>query len=319
MLEHWMAVGGTEKQEVPEPPLYEACVAHLRSGAKGRSQSTSELKNECQKRYETLMTVALNKLVHAQWQEGEAGELGVKVSKADVEHVIAIGKKKQEPLLKEQLEISGQSLSDLRLRLRQNQLTEKIFEVIGKSTPQATAARFSRYYVEHKAAYNVPETRDLHIIRSASADGAQRVLGELRSGKSFASVAKSVSIPQPIATTNALLLGLTPTEFAEPVLAHAIFRAHPHELLGPVRIDLGYYVFEVTHTTPGHQLSLAEVKEQIGKELPELLRNQHVASFIAAFRKRWRARSDCRAGFVVEDCRQYQGVQKAVTEDPYTL
>ncbi len=124
----------------------------------------------------------------------------------------------------------------------------------------------------------VHRERDLHIVRTTTKAAALRALGWLESGHSFAGVVKRVAVGQPIGAVKGLFLGLTPERFVEQVLAHAIFKAHPRELVGPVKIYLGYYDFEVTKIHAPHQATLTEAEPGLRKELPELLRAEHLAS-----------------------------------------
>jgi foldase protein PrsA len=313
---HWMANSGTGKQEVPDPPSYGACIAHLRASDNAHDESPAHLKGACQQRYEKMLRSALNSLIHVQWLTGEAREEGVKIDQAALDREVTQGMKAR-ALVHQTASSTGKSAADLRLELKLGQLSNGIYEAIKRSTPNVTYARIAGYYNVHKQSFGLPQERDLHLIRTANAASAMKVLHEIGSGRSFASVVKEVTTLQPFDTKEGLLLGLTPKLFSEPVLAHAIFRARPHVLSGPVRISLGYYVFEVTRVIPAHQQTLAQVKASIAQRLPELLRTHALRSFVAAFRKRWTARTDCRAGYVVENCRQYKGPRPV--RDPYTV
>ncbi len=303
--------------EVPDAPNFTACIAHLRTGA-AASRPASELKGECQKRYEALLSPALGSLIHTQWLLGEAREEGVRVGEAEVQREYASATAAN-PEFKETLASTGQTIADVKLNLKLGQISNKIYERIKERTPKTTATLVERYYQQHKASYALPEQRDLHIIRTASQAAARKALGEIRSGRSFSSIAKQITIPQPIGTKNALLLALAPKGFSEPLLAEAIFKARPKVLSGPIKISLGYYVFEVTRIHPPHRRTLAEVRGTLERRLPELLRNQTLSGFVTTFRRKWTARTDCRAGYVVENCRQYKSTGAPTGRDAYTF
>jgi foldase protein PrsA len=306
MLQRWMEVGTNARQKVPEPPKYTACVARLRKAQDPGENRQDLLRAECQRRYQALMSPALTALVDRLWVVGEASELGMQIDRAGVEHALATQMK--DPTFKHTLQQSGQTLSDVRLSLGYNQLTDRIYKSVNATAPRATSSQLKRYYNEHKARFfHHQEERDLHIVRVTSKAAAVKALGELKSGRSFASVVKHVAVNQPIGAVDGLFLGLTPERFVELDLAHAIFRAHPREVIGPVKISLGYYIFEVTKIHAPHQGTLAEAEPSLRKELPGLLREEHLDSFVTAFRKKWMARTHCRAGFVVEGCRQFKG------------
>ena len=314
---HAMATSGTSKQEVPEPPDYSACIAHRQGGGGGSGgQSPAQLKEACQRRYEELLRAALNSLIHAQWLLGQAREQGLKVDQAALGQELAQGLKLGAEVHQTPAS-TGKSIADLKSELSLGQLANLIYEAIKRHTPRVTEQRIAGYYDTHKQSFLLPQRRDLQIIRTSSEASAKKALDELRSGRSFASVLKEDPTSQPIYTKNGLLLGFTRKSFAEPLLSNAIFKARPHTLSGPVKISLGYYVFEVTRTIPAEQLSYAKVRAQIAQQLPEVLHAQTLKAFVAAFRKKWTARSDCRAGYVVEDCRQYSRVQPP--QDSFTL
>jgi parvulin-like peptidyl-prolyl isomerase len=317
-----MGTMGPARQEVPEPPDYSACVAHSAAGARG--QSPAQLKQACQGRYEELLRTALNLLIRARWLTLQAREDGLRVDEAALDKEITRGLQLAAQVHQTPTS-TGRSLADTKFWARIDDLSNLIYEQIKRQSPQATPPRIAAYYREHKASFAQQERRDLHLIRTDSEASAKKVLGEIRSGRSFASVVKEVSTHQPIHTQDGLILGLTHESYAEPALAHAIFRAKPYVLSGPVRLDatnspkiaFGYYVFEVTRIHPARQQSLAQAKSGIARNLPEVLRLQALKSYVAAFRKKWRARSDCHTGFVVEDCRQYKRAQPF--QDSYTL
>src|SRR5439155_984706 len=55
-------------------------------------------------------------------------------------------------------------------------------------------AEVTKYYNEHKQRFEVPEKRAVNIILTKNEAAAKKAKAEVASGKSFASVAKSVSI-----------------------------------------------------------------------------------------------------------------------------
>jgi len=313
-LLHWMEIGGASKQEVPEPASVTSCIAALRSG-----QALAQLKGGCKERYQKLMVPALNGLIHSQWLLGEAAEEGITLSPVELEHEFEKSTGGGGPILRQVLKQTGQTVEDIKFNLKVGQLSDRIYERVEREVPKVTDARLASYYERHKQSFAVPLERDLRIVRTASDAAARKALSELRSGKSFASVVKGVRVLQPVGTKEGLLLGLSPKEFSEPILAKAIFRARPSTLVGPVKIFLGYYVFEVTRIHPPRQKTLSEVRATLRRQLPELLHNQTLSHAVALFRRKWIARSDCRPGYVVEDCRQYKPSKGTERRDAYTF
>jgi hypothetical protein len=314
MVWHQMAIDNEPSHEVPDVPRFAVCVARLRS-VKGGSAGEPELKRECQQRYLALLGPALDNLIHAQWLIGETAELGLKVNSAVLAQEVkaSTGSAEAASTLKRQ----GMSIADARRELLLGQLTTLLADRVKEKTPRVDHAEIAKYYQAHKRSFLVPERRDLHIIRTVSEAAAQKALSEVRSGKSFASVLKGLALPQPIKTKEGLLRGLTPKYFSEPVLSEAIFKAPPHVLSGPVKIELGYYIFEVTKITPRHQQSLAEAEATIKANLPAELHEQALAAAVAAFKRKWTARTRCRTGYVVENCLQPKPTNNL--EEAYTF
>ena len=88
-LEHWMGVGVTAT-EVPQPPMFTACVQRLKRGSSnshGRPPlGVQTLKRSCERQYDALKASALDLLIYSDWLFGEASLLGLQVSDADVRH-----------------------------------------------------------------------------------------------------------------------------------------------------------------------------------------------------------------------------------------
>jgi foldase protein PrsA len=314
-LRGWMMIAEDSGQQPPEPPDFSACVASLQAGAKGSSAGT--LKEQCQKRYEKLLAPALSSAIHEQWLLGEAREEGLRVDQASLEHEFALSS--AQPQYRETLAATGQSAADFKAKLALTQLSNQIYKGIERRTPKLTPAVVASFYEAHKRNYAVPELRDLHIIRTVSESAAQKVLSELRSGRSFASIAKEAPPSQPIGSKDGLLRELPPNGFSQAKLIDSIFRAPLKKLEGPVRIPLGYYVYEVIHITPAHRRTLAEVRATLATQLPEEVHKERLAAFVRSFTRKWTSRTDCKAGYVVEDCRQYRAPKGAVAKDPYTF
>jgi len=318
---HQMALNNRPSHEVPDAPGFAACTAHQRSvkGSPGASDE-AQLKEECRKRYLALLERALINLIHSQWLIDETAEAGLEPNRAELAQEV-----KENLAQRETIKRMGLSVADVKSELRLGQLSNRLYERVRAKTPHVTDALVSSYYQAHKKLFDLPEQRDLHIIRTLSESAALQVRHEVQSGKSFAQVVKKIALPQPIKTKEGLLRGLTPKFFSEPVLSEAIFRARPHVLSNPVKIELGYYVFEVTKVAPPHQLSLAQVKATIEAKLPGELHEHILNAAVIAFKKKWTARSSCRAGYVVSGCKELkltraqQKASETDLQDAYTF
>ena len=93
------------------------------------------------------------------------------------------------------LQTSGQTVSDLMLRVKLNLLSQKIQEKIVKSKPTISHAEAEKYYNENKSKYGAPEKRNVEMILTKTEQQAKEAKKEIEEGnKTFAEVAKARSI-----------------------------------------------------------------------------------------------------------------------------
>jgi foldase protein PrsA len=317
---HWMAVASSSstastggKPVIPEPPNYTACIAHLAATSpkpeKGqKAPTTKQLKTECETQYKSLQTEVLGFLISSSWVLGEGSALGVKLTDKEVHKQFEKIKSAQFPKAAEFekfLATSGQTVSDLLLRVKLNLLSQKIESKITKQKSKVTEAQITKYYNENKSRFGTPEKRSVEIILTKTEAAAKSAKQEVQSGKSFASVAKAKSI-DPTSKANGGLLPEVVKGEEEKALDTAIFSAAKNVLSGPVKTPFGYYVFEVKGVTPGNQQPLAKVKSSIKQQLTSQQQQAALSKFVKDFKKKWQGKTECRSEFVVADCKGYK-------------
>ena len=318
---HWMGVAaaatsattGAAKPVLPDPPRYTACIAHLQATqpkpAKGQSPPTqAQLKSQCEQQYKSLQQEVLGFLISSEWVLGEASSLGVKASDKEVKKRFMQIREQQFPKAAEFekfLANSGQTVSDLLLRVKLNLLSSKIQQKIVKEKSKVTDEQISKYYNEHKQRFEVPEKRAVNIILTKGEAAAKKAKQEIESGQSFASVAKRASI-DPISKAKGGLLPEVVKGQQEQALSNAIFAAKAKVLSGPVKTPFGYYVFEVKGATPGSQQSLAQAKASVKSQLAATQQQTALSTFVKDFKKKWTGKTDCRKEYTVMDCKQYK-------------
>jgi foldase protein PrsA len=86
----------------------------------------------------------------------------------------------------------------------------------------------------------------------------------------------------------------------------AVFSAKKGVLTGPVKTPFGYYTFDVQTITPGIQQTLEQSERSIRSQLTATRRQSALSRFTDEFKKRWTAKTDCRTGYVVADCKSYR-------------
>jgi foldase protein PrsA len=324
-FEHWLAVASASssatpgaKPVLPIPPEYTACIAHLRAiapkPAKGQSApTTAQLKSQCEQQYKSLQQEVLGFLISSEWVIGEANDLGVKVSDKEVKKQFEQIKNQQFPKTAEFekfLASSGQTVSDLLLRVKLNLLSSKIQAKIAKQKAKITQAQIEKYYNENKSHFGTPEKRTIAIILTKTEAQAQQAKKEIESGKSFASVAKSTSIDPTSKANGGLIVGVVKGQ-EEAALDSAIFSAKTNVLSGPVKTPFGYYIYEVKSVSKGSQQTLAQAQASIKQQLTSTQQSTALSTFVANFKKKWTAKTECRSGYSVMDCKGYKAPKGA--------
>jgi foldase protein PrsA len=318
---HWMDVAAasgasstssTSKPLPPEPPDYKACIATEKAAtkpAKGqKAPSEAQLKSECEAEYKSLKQEVLSFLISAKWVIGEAQSLGINVTDAEVKKTLEKEKSEEFPKQAEFekfLKTSGETVSDLLLRVKLNLLSTKIQQKIVKDRAKVTHAQIVKYYNENPKRFGVAEKRNLLIILTKTEEQAKKAKQEIESGQSFESVAKRVSIDPTSKADGGKLTGVVKGQ-EEKALDTAIFAAKKGVLSGPVKTPFGYYIFEVQSITPGSQKTLAESEASIKAQLTDTQQTAALDKFIKEYKKKWTAKTECRAGYVVADCKGYK-------------
>lgn len=332
---HWLGVAAASsaqttgsktppKPSVPDPPSYTNCIAHLTATApkpaKGQPKPTAaQFKTQCEQEYTALKQEVLGFLISSDWVLGEASDQGVKVSDAEVQKKFGELKKQQFPKeadFQKFLVSTGQTVSDLLLRVKLNLLSQKIQQKITKNGgKKPSEAEIQKYYNQNKQRFGAPERRDLQIVLTKTQAQAQAAKKEIQSGKSFASVAKSKSIDPASKAKGGALPGVVKGQ-EQKALDAAVFAAKTGVLNGPVKTPFGYYVFEVATVHAPSQQALAQVKSSIQQQLTAQKQQKALSTFVSDFKKKWTGRTNCRPSYVIMDCKQYKAPKTTSTSTP---
>lgn len=328
---HWMNVAAASsattpgaKPTIPDPPKYTKCIASTKAAtktAKGQTPPTeAALKSQCEQQYKTLQQEVLGFLISSTWVLGEANSLGVKVTDKEVKKQFEKIKSQQFPKAAEFekfLKTSGQTVSDLLLRVKLNLLSSKIQQKIVKEKSKVSHAEIEKYYKNNPKRFGVPEKRNLLIILTKTEAQAKKAKQEVESGKSFESVAKRVSIDPTSKSNGGKLPGVVKGQ-EEKSLDTAVFSAKKGVLTGPIKTPFGYYIFEVQSITAGSQQTLKQAEGSIKSQLTATKQQSALSKFIKEFKKKWMAKTDCRAGYTVADCKGYKAPKTTSTASPGT-
>jgi len=315
-FDHWMEVfarsasgGQAQAAAVPDPPNFTRCVAAKRRAQPQpregeRRTSDAQLKRQCEQEYDQLRDQTVSFLIAAQWVQREAADQGVKVTDAEVNRLIDQQRKQQFPReadFRKALRDFGITMADLRYQTRVQQLQEKLVEKITRGTDRVSQQQIQRYYDRNKKNFAQPETRDLSIVLTRTRERAEQAKAALEDGQSFAQVARRYSIDEASKANRGKLEGVSRGN-QEQAFDEAVFRAERGELLGPIRTQFGWYVVRVDKINPASQQSVREATAQIRQTLQQENQQRAINEFVEAYQRKWKERTTCREGFVVQSC-----------------
>jgi foldase protein PrsA len=312
-FEHWMQVAskssGTKGAKVPDAPDYTTCVADKRKTApkpaKGQPKTTDDqLKAQCKQEYEALRDQVIQLLTSFQWIQGEAEELGIKVTDAEVKKSFSDQKKQSFPKeadYKKFLKDYGQTEQDIMQRVKLDLLSNKIREKIIKGKDKVSDAQIQEFYNKNKERFAQPERRDLRIVLTKSEAKANVAKAALAGGQSWKTVAKKYSIDEASKSQGGKLPAQAKGTL-EKSLDKAVFSAGKGKVTGPVKTQFGFYVFEVDKVQAASQQTLEQAKETIRQTLQSQNQQKALDKFVKDFTKKWKERTDCREGYVTQQC-----------------
>jgi len=311
---HWMNVAakstGQPNASVPDAPEFTKCIAAKRKTlpkpAKGQPETTDkQLKDQCKQEYEALREQVMQLLTRFEWIDGEAKERGIKLSDGDVKKSFEEQKKQAFPKdadYQKFLKQNGQSEEDILARVRLDLLSNKIRDQVIKGKDKVSDAQIQAFYDKNKDRFAQPERRDLRVVLTKTEAKANEAKDALDSGESWKDVAKKYSIDEASKAQG----GKQPAQAKgtlERSLDEAVFSADKGKIVGPVKTQFGYYVFEVEKVTKASQQTLEQAKETIRQTLQSQNQQKALDSFLKSWEKKWKERTECREGFVTSVCK----------------
>ena len=311
---HWINVAakttGQPNASVPDAPEFTKCVEQKRKTApkpaKGQPQPTDkQLKDQCKQEYEALRDQVMQLLTRFAWIEGEAEEMGIKLTDEDVKKSFDEQKKQAFPKeadYQKFLKQNGQSEQDILQRVRLDLLSNKIRDKIIKGKDKVSDAQIKDFYDKNKDRFAQPERRDLRVVLTKTEAKANEAKDALDGGQSWKAVAKKYSIDEASKAQG----GKQPAQAKgtlERSLDQAVFSADKGKITGPVKTQFGYYVFEVEKVTKASQQTLEQAKETIRQTLQSQNQQKALDAFLKDFEKKWKERTECREGYVTAVCK----------------
>jgi foldase protein PrsA len=312
---HWMYVAAkSQAAQSPgapvivanDPPLFSHCIDQVRKQVPSLSKtSNKQLRADCKQLFTSLNSQVLDFLIKAYWYQAEAARLGVHVSQAQVLKAFNTAKNQQfstPAQFQTFLSQTGQTLQDILFRFRINQIFQKL---IARHNVKVTAATIAAYYQSHLSQFGTPQTRDIRIVLAKTQAQANAAKAALDSGKSWKDVAKKYSTDPTSKNNGGLLVGVTKGQ-EDAALDTAAFAAPVNKVLGPVKGQFGYYVYDVTKITPSTQQTLAQATPLITQTLQGQSQTTSQTAVDAQARKQWQHKTDCRSAYQMADCSGYK-------------
>jgi foldase protein PrsA len=322
-FDHWLQIAAVSaagqqnpsattapKVTVPDAPTFAKCIANKKKTAakpaKGQPEPTdAQLKQQCQTDYNGLKTQVLSFLIRSTWLDNEAKAMKINVPDKDVQKQIDAAKKQAFPKpadFQNFLTKQGLTEADVFFQQRSQLLEQKITAKVTKGKDKVTDAQIQAYYDKNKQRFATPERRDLRIVLTKDKAKAAQAKKALDSGQSWTTVAKKYSIDQASKGQGGKLAGVAKGQ-QEQALDAAVFAAPKGKITGPVKTQFGWYVFTVTKVTAAKQQSVDQAKASIKQILASSNQQKALTTFGKDYRNRWKGKTDCRKGYVTDDCK----------------
>jgi foldase protein PrsA len=319
---HWMYVAAKSQAAqspgqpviVPnDPPSFDNCVAQVRKEIPSLAKTaTNTLRNDCKQLFTSLSGQVMDFLIKDYWYQADAAKMGIKVTDAEVQKAFNTAKNQQFPTaagFNNFLSQTGQTLQDILFRFRFDAIVQKLE---AKHNSTVTPAQIQSYYNSHQSQFGTPESRNMRVVLAKDQANALAAKKALESGKSWAEVASKYSTDPTTKNSGGLLNGVTKQQ-ADAALASAAFSAPVNKLLGPVKGQFGYYVFDVSHVTPATHQSLAQATPLIKQQLTTQNQQNAQTAVDNLAKKDWLSQTTCRSGYAMADCTGYKAPATATT------
>jgi foldase protein PrsA len=274
--------------------------------AKGQPATTdAQLKTQCKQEYETLRDQVLQFLIVEQWVNKETKKQGVSLSAKESETAVQKAIKQSFPKdadFQRFLKRSGMTIADVRRQVRWSSLYAKLRAKAVKGAKKVTDKDVQTFYNKNRSRLGTPLTRDLRVVLTRDKATADKAKSALQGGAGWKAVVKKYSIDPATKANGGVLSGLSKGQ-QEKAFEDAIFSAPKGKLEGPVKTQFGYYVFQVQKETPATQQTLKQAAPAIRQQLDAQNKQKADDAFNTELRKTWKARTNCREGFIMTQCK----------------
>ena len=201
----------------------------------------------------------------------------------------------------QELQRAGETLSDLRTRLRKQMLARKMaFDKMQEFADDVviSESEVAQYYQDHMDDFRHPErVRCAQIFIAAPADASQRAVAKARleqlrdevvSGTEFGELAIEYS-EAPGAEDGGIIGWVQRGDLVKP-LEDAAFALEPGQLGEVIETDSGFHLLTIDKKEPAGQATLDEARKDIGPLIQNQVATERYEKWIDELRKRSRVR-----------------------------
>jgi foldase protein PrsA len=319
---HWLYVAAKSQAAqspgqpviVPnDPPNFNNCIAQVRKQIPSLAKTaTKTIRSDCKQLFTSLSSQVMDFLIKAYWYQADAHKLGINVTDAEVQKAFNTAKNQEFPKgagFNTFLSQTGETLNDILYRFRINEIVQKL---AAKHNATVTEKQIQNYFNTHSSQFGTQESRNIRVVLAKSEADANAAKKALASGQSWATVAKKYSTDPTTKNTGGLLTGVTKSQ-ADPALSTVAFQAPLNTVLGPVKGQFGYYIFDVQKITPATHQTLAQATPQIRQQLTTQQQQNAQTAVDNHAKKDWLSQTTCQPQYAMADCKGYKAPKTATT------
>lgn len=300
----------SDKGTVSEAEVKRATAQQVAAAA---GQSGEKTPKPGSKKFEELKEAALGELLQTIWIGGEAEELGISVTKKQIETELASIKKQNFPTEKAYQEFLTKShftQEDVDARVELQILSTEIQERVQSQSTPPTSDEIKSYYEAEKATqFTTPASRDVRVIVNkdkAKVEAAKKALEADQSEANWKKVAPKYSSDATTKNNGGLQKAIT-EEFVKGDLKKAIFDSATGELVGPVEYEKNFLLIEPVKLNSEKIKTLPEVKSQISQTLAQQKQEEFFSEFVTEYQTKWTSRTRCASAFLIQQCSNFKG------------
>jgi foldase protein PrsA len=249
--------------------------------------------------YTQLSQKVVAYLVQVSELEQQAPKLGVKVTSKDVDaylqSVAKLNYSGSQKKLDAAIVKTGLTIPEARQQVMVNLIAQRVKNKVTGAAKVSTSAE-QAYYNTNKSAYQQPETRNVRHILVGSKSLALSIEAKLKSGASFASLAKKYSKD----TGTAKLGGKYTARQGQdvPQFDKAAFSLKKGAISPPVHSQFGWHVIQALGpVVPAHTVPFKQVKSQIEQQLSSQKQQTAWSTWLANLQKQYQDKVEYQTGY----------------------